>query len=75
MTADITETIRSLERDAAETTAMLAGMVEGIRGIRDATSQVQLVVADQSTTVERLDQAVGEAMTRIDAIAGVLSSR
>ncbi|MFB9445836.1 PilZ domain-containing protein [Dactylosporangium vinaceum] len=70
-TADITDTIRTLERDAAETTTVIAAMVEGIEGIRDATNQVKQVVAEQSGTVAQLENGVDQALTRIESMARV----
>ncbi len=68
-TTEITDTIRSLERDATQMTSVIAGMIDGIAGIRDATNQVKQVASEQSGTVGRLDHYAGEAMARIEAMA------
>lgn len=70
-TAEIADTIKSLEHDATEMTSTIAGMVEGIRGIREATAEIKHVVMEQSGTVERLNHTVGETKSRIDAMSHV----
>jgi methyl-accepting chemotaxis protein len=67
-TEEITNTIGSLERDAAAIAESLSAMTVGISGISDATVQVRDVAGQQHDTVEQLDRYVGEAITRVESM-------
>ena len=68
-TQEITETVESLQRDAASITTAITGMADGIGGIDEATSAVSAVAERQNTMVERLDGAVNDAIGRIETMA------
>jgi methyl-accepting chemotaxis protein len=67
-TDEITNTIGSLERDAAAMAESLSAMKSGISGISDVTGQVRDVAARQHTTVEQLNRYVDEAITRVESM-------
>jgi methyl-accepting chemotaxis protein len=67
-TQEITDTIASIERDAAAMAANLTAVASGISGINDATLQMQEVAGAQSATVRQLSAKVGQAIERIEAM-------
>jgi len=70
-TAEITDTIRSLEHNATAITQTLATMINAIGGISQATTEVKQVAGDQHAAVQELDRYVGGAMARITTMSQV----
>ncbi|WP_238016392.1 methyl-accepting chemotaxis protein [Dactylosporangium sp. AC04546] len=70
-TEQISATITSLERNAAEMASTIAAMVAGVGGIGEATSVLHTVAQDQHSVVERLNGRVNETMERIRGMSAL----
>jgi methyl-accepting chemotaxis protein len=68
---EITHTIETLEREAADVAAAIARMTENVAGIDTVTAEVTTVTAAQQASVEQLDERVAEAIARIKAMADI----
>jgi chromosome segregation ATPase len=68
-TEQITATIASLERDAADMSTAIAGMVAGIGDIDGPTARLQGVAADQREVVGRLDERLAATVGRIRGLS------
>jgi methyl-accepting chemotaxis protein len=68
---EITSTIETLEREAADVAAAISRMAENVANIDTVTAEVSTVTAAQQVSVEQLDQRVAEAITRIKAMADI----
>ena len=72
-TADIANTITSLQRDADAMGAAITGMAEGIGDIDVATSGLRAVAHRQNETVDSLDQVVTDTIGRLENMADLTS--
>jgi len=68
-TGEISATVSALETDASAMAATIQEMSQGVGTMSDATGRVSEVAARQRESVERLDQCVQEAITRIGAMS------
>lgn len=68
-TREITETISSLERDAAAMAQALTAMTDGIDRTAEATAEVGVVATQQHESVQRLNESLSAAVTRIQDLA------
>ncbi|GGM24424.1 methyl-accepting chemotaxis protein [Dactylosporangium sucinum] len=70
-TEQISTTITSLERNAAEMADTIAAMVSGVGGIGEATGVLHTVAQDQHAVVERLNGRVNETLERIRGMSAL----
>jgi hypothetical protein len=70
-TEQITATIGSLERDAAEMAAAIAAMVAGIGDIDNTTAVLRTVATEQREVVGRLDDRLTGTVGRIRGLSGL----
>jgi methyl-accepting chemotaxis protein len=70
-TGEISTTLTALERDVAAMAEVINGMTEGVAGIGNETTELNVVAETQRATMISLDQAVHGAMDRIQSLATV----
>ncbi|GAA0725597.1 methyl-accepting chemotaxis protein [Dactylosporangium roseum] len=68
-TEQISATITSLERHAAEMADTIEAMVAGVGGVGEATGVLHTVALDQHAVVERLNGRVNETLERIQQMS------
>ena len=68
-TGEISTTVSALESDAAAMATTIQQMAQGVSTMGDATALVSQVAARQRHSVERLDESVRQAMSRITAMS------
>lgn len=70
-TSDITNTISTLEGDAAAMTGAITRMANGISGVDEATAVLSNVAAQQHTMVQSLEKCVVTANARVESMANL----
>jgi methyl-accepting chemotaxis protein len=68
-TSEISNTVGTLQQNATAMTSAISAMADGITAVDEATAVLAGVAAEQRTVVQRLQQSVDEAATRIRSMA------
>jgi len=68
-TDEITQTVDVLAQEAAELTRAIAGVVGEMQRIGGASADLRQVAETQRETLQRLDERVAEAVSRVEGIA------